>query len=163
MAERIDRGGTLLPFGNGGSATDANDLAFDCVASPKGYRPIPAVSLSMEPATLSAITNDVGPEAIFLRQIAAQARAGDVAIAFSTSGGSAGIISALDEARKRGLLTVALLGYGGGEIARRGLADFPIAVRCGHLPRIQEIHASIYHLMLDLIGAASLEQAEAAS
>jgi D-sedoheptulose 7-phosphate isomerase len=63
-------------------------------------------------------------------------------------------IAAIEEARKRGLLTVALLGYGGGEIARRGLVDFVISVRCSHLPRIQELHASIYHLMLDLLGAA---------
>ena len=73
--------------------------------------------------TSRAIANDVGAESIFLRQLIAQARPGDVAVAISTSGGSRNVIAALDEARKRGLLTVALLGYDGGEIGRRGLAD----------------------------------------
>ena len=81
-------GGKLIIFGNGGSATDANDFAIDCFMPPSGYEPIPAVSLSMEPANLSAIANDVGTEFIFQRQLIAQARPNDVAIAISTSGGS---------------------------------------------------------------------------
>ncbi len=127
--QRLSRGGKLIVFGNGGSATDANDFAIDCVLPPAGYRPVSAISLSMEPANLTAIANDVGIEAIFLRQIIAHARKEDVAIGISTSGGSRNIIMALEEARKRGLLTVALLGYDGGEILRRGLADFPLVVR----------------------------------
>ena len=74
IRERLDRGGKLIIFGNGGSATDANDWAIDCVMPPAGYRPIPAVSLSMEPANLSAIANDVGTDLIFQRQLIAQAR-----------------------------------------------------------------------------------------
>ena len=93
--------------------------------SPRGYRPVPAVSLSLEPANITAIANDVGIEVIFLRQLIAQARPEDVAIAISTSGGSRNIIMALEEARKRKLLTVALLGYDGGEILRRGTGRFP--------------------------------------
>jgi D-sedoheptulose 7-phosphate isomerase len=143
--DRISRGGKLILFGNGGSATDANDWAMDCVAPPNGWRPVPAISLSMEPANISAIANDVGTEVVFLRQLIAHERPEDVAIGISTSGGSANIIVALEEARKRGLLTVALLGYDGGEILRRGLADFPIIVRCDYIPRIQEVQASIYH------------------
>src|SRR5579863_1746114 len=115
IRERIAAGGKLIIFGNGGSATDANDWALDCVAPRTGFVPIPAVSLAMEPAILSALANDIGPEAIFLRQLIAQARPADVAVAISTSGGSANILAALGEARKRGLLTVALLGYDGGE------------------------------------------------
>ena len=88
MAERVSRGGKLILFGNGGSATDANDWAIDCVAPPDGYRPIPAVSLSFEPANISALANDVGTDVIFLRQLIAQARPGDVAVGISTSGGS---------------------------------------------------------------------------
>ena len=72
--ERVQRGGKLILFGNGGSATDANDWAIDCVLPPEGYRPVPAVSLSMEPANLTAVANDVGVEVIFLRQLIAQAR-----------------------------------------------------------------------------------------
>jgi|ERR1700685_325309 len=149
--ERILRGGKLIIFGNGGSATDANDWAIDCVSPPGGYRPIPAVSLSLEPANISAIANDVGIEVIFLRQLIAQARPEDVAIGISTSGGSRNIIAALEEARKRKMLTVALLGYDGGEIKRRQLADFPIVVQCDYIPRIQEVQASIYHIMRELL------------
>jgi D-sedoheptulose 7-phosphate isomerase len=145
--ERLLRGGKLIIFGNGGSATDANDLAIDCVLPPHGYRPIPAVSLSLEPANITAVANDIGTEVIFLRQLIAQARPEDVAIGISTSGGSRNIIMALEEARKRNMLTVALLGYDGGEILRRGLADFPLVVHCDYIPRIQEVQASIYHVM----------------
>jgi D-sedoheptulose 7-phosphate isomerase len=143
--ERLRRAGKLILFGNGGSATDANDWALDCVAPPSGWRPMPAISLSMEPANISAIANDVGTEVVFLRQLIAHARPQDVAIGISTSGGSRNIILALEEARKRGLLTIALLGYDGGEVLRRGLADFPLIVRCDYIPRIQEVQASIYH------------------
>jgi len=140
-------------FGNGGSATDANDWAIDCVLPPAGYSPLPAISLSMEPAILTAIANDVGIETVFLRQIIAHSRPDDVAIGISTSGGSRNIILALEEARKRGLLTVALLGYDGGEILRRGLADFPLIVRSDYIPRIQEVQASTYHVIRETLEA----------
>lgn len=145
IGERMRRGGKLIFFGNGGSATDANDWAMDCIAPPDGLRPMPAISLSLEPANISAIANDVGAEVVFLRQLIAHAQPADVAVGISTSGGSRNVILALEEARKRGLLTVALLGYDGGEILRRGLADFPLIVRCDYIPRIQEVQASIYH------------------
>jgi D-sedoheptulose 7-phosphate isomerase len=148
---RLAQGGKLILFGNGGSATDANDWALDCVMPPHGYRTVPAISLSMEPATLTALANDVGTEVIFLRQLIAHARPADIAIGISTSGGSRNIIMALEEARKRHLLTVALLGNDGGEIVRRGLADFPIIVRSDYIPRIQEVQASAYHLILETL------------
>ncbi|MGC1187449.1 MAG: SIS domain-containing protein, partial [Candidatus Acidiferrales bacterium] len=151
ISERIRRGGKLIIFGNGGSATDANDFAIDCISPPAGWKPIPAVSLALEPANITAIANDVGAEVIFLRQMIAQAQPDDVAVAISTSGGSRNIIMALEEARKRNLLTVALLGYDGGEIKRRGLADFPLVVRSDYIPRIQEIQASVYHVMREAL------------
>ena len=151
IGERLKLGGKLILFGNGGSATDANDFAVDCVLPPVGYRPIPAVSLSLEPANITAVANDVGTEVIFLRQLIAQARPQDVAIGISTSGGSRNIVMALEEARKRKMLTIALLGYDGGEIRRRGLADFPIVVQCDYIPRIQEVQASIYHIMREAL------------
>ena len=149
--ERVQRGGKLILFGNGGSATDANDWAIDCVLPPDGYRPVPAVSLSLEPANITAVANDVGVEVIFLRQLIAQARPEDVAVGISTSGGSRNIIMALEEARKRGLLTVALLGYDGGEILRKGLVDWPLVVHCDYIPRIQEVQASIYHIIRETL------------
>lgn len=147
ISERLEKGGKLILFGNGGSATDANDWAFDCVSPPPGYRPVPAVSLASEAAIITAIANDVGADVIFVRQLIAQARPEDVAIGISTSGGSGNVVAALKQARKQGLLTVALLGYDGGEIKRESLADFPIVVRCDYIPRIQEVQASIYHLI----------------
>jgi D-sedoheptulose 7-phosphate isomerase len=151
IQQRLSKGGKLILFGNGGSATDANDWALDCVLPPPGYRSIPAISLSMEPANITALANDVGTEVIFLRQLIAQARPQDVAIGISTSGGSRNIVMALEEAGKRGLLTVALLGYDGGEIYRRNLAAFPIIVRSDYIPRIQEVQASAYHVIRETL------------
>jgi D-sedoheptulose 7-phosphate isomerase len=147
MRESLARGGRLIAFGNGGSATDANDFALDCIAPPAGYRPVPALSLSLDPANLTAILNDVGGDVIFVRQLIAHGRAGDVAFAFSTSGGSRNVIAALETARHRGLRTVALLGNDGGEITRRALADVAIVVPSDYIPRIQEVQASIYHVL----------------
>jgi D-sedoheptulose 7-phosphate isomerase len=157
--ERVLRGGKVILFGNGGSATDANDWAIDCVLPPSGYRPVPAVSLSLEPANITAVANDVGVEVIFLRQLIAQARPEDIAIGISTSGGSRNIVMALEEARKRKLLTVALLGYDGGEIRRRQLADFPLLVPCDYIPRIQEVQASIYHIIREMLEVLARGQA----
>ena len=152
---RLSRGGKLIIFGNGGSATDANDWAIDCVLPLAGHRRIPAISLSMEPANITALANDVGTDVIFARQLMAQAQPEDVAIAISTSGGSRNIVMALEEARKRKLLTVALLGNDGGEVVRRGLADLPIIVRSTYIPRIQEVQASAYHVILESLEVLS--------
>ena len=149
--ERVRRGGKLIIFGNGGSATDANDWAIDCVAPPDGMRPVPAISLSLEAATVTAIANDVGTDVVFLRQLIAHAEPDDVAVAISTSGGSRNVIYALAEARKRRLLTVALLGYDGGEIRRQALADHYVVVGSDYIPRIQEVQASIYHTMRETL------------
>jgi D-sedoheptulose 7-phosphate isomerase len=155
---RLAKGGKLILFGNGGSATDANDFAIDCVLPPSGYRPVPAVSLSLEPANITAVANDVGTDVIFLRQLIAQARPEDVAIGISTSGSSRNIIAALEEARKKKLLTVALLGYDGGEIRRKQLADFSLVVQCDYIPRIQEVQASIYHIIRETLEVLSRGQ-----
>jgi D-sedoheptulose 7-phosphate isomerase len=151
MAERVKRGGKLILFGNGGSATDANDWAIDCACPRAGYQPVPAISLAFEPANITALANDVGSDVIFLRQLIAHERPEDVAVGISTSGGSKNVIVALEEARKRGLLTVALLGYDGGEVLRRGLADHPLVVRSDYIPRIQEVQASMYHTICELL------------
>ena len=157
--KRLQRGGKLIIFGNGGSATDANDWAIDCVLPPPGFKPVPAVSLALEPANITAVANDIGTEAIFLRQLIAQARPEDVAVAISTSGGSRNIIMALEEARKRNMLTVALLGYDGGEIKRKRLAEFPVVVHCDYIPRIQEVQASIYHVIRESLEVLDRGQA----
>jgi D-sedoheptulose 7-phosphate isomerase len=151
ISERLELGGKLIVFGNGGSATDANDLVADCVAPPPGFGTVPAVSLAAEPANITAIANDVGVEAIFLRQLIAHARPEDVAVGISTSGGSPNILAALAEARKRGLVTVGIVGYDGGRIVGERLADHAVVVRSDYIPRIQEVQASVYHVLRGLV------------
>jgi D-sedoheptulose 7-phosphate isomerase len=151
MQRQIAVGGKVLLLGNGGSATDATDWALDCIDSRKGYPPIAALSLAADAPTMSAIANDVGQESTFVRQVIALAQPNDVIIAITTSGGSANIVAALIEARRRHLLTIGLAGYDGGEIARRQLADYTIVVPSDYTPRIQEVHASVYHVMTDLL------------
>ncbi len=151
IRERLRQGGKLITFGNGGSATDANDLVADCVAPPPGFEPLPAISLAAESANITAIANDIGSEAIFARQLIAHARPEDVAVGISTSGGSANILAALAEARKRGLLTVGIVGYDGGKVVSERLADYAVVVRSDYIPRIQEVQASVYHVLRGLI------------
>jgi D-sedoheptulose 7-phosphate isomerase len=151
VARRLASGGKIIAFGNGGSATDANDLVADCVTPPPGFGTVPAVSLAAEPANITAIANDVGVEAIFLRQLIAHAGPEDVAIGISTSGGSPNILAALAEARKRGLLTVGIVGYDGGRVVSERLADHAVVVRSDYIPRIQEVQASVYHVLRGLI------------
>ena len=153
--ERLGRGGKLIAFGNGGSATDANDLVIDCVAPPPGSAPVPAVSLSAEPATITAVANDVGSEAIFTRQLMAHARPDDVAVGISTSGSSPNILAALAAARERGLFTVGFAGYDGGRMLAGGLVDGALVVRSDYIPRIQEAHASMYHALRSRLGELS--------
>ncbi|MFN2449020.1 MAG: SIS domain-containing protein, partial [Candidatus Baltobacteraceae bacterium] len=151
---RIELGGRILAFGNGGSATDATDFALDCICADGGWAPVPALSLALEPAVITATANDVGADLIFLRQLIAQSKPHDVAFAFSTSGGSRNIVAALEEAKRRGLLTIALLGYDGGEVVRRALADIAIVVPSDDIPRIQEAQGTIYHVIREALGNA---------
>ena len=148
---RLDAGGRLLAFGNGGSATDAMDVVADFRRPPHGWPTRAAIDLTEDSAILTAIANDVGVEEIFQRQVIAYGREGDAALALSTSGGSDNVILALSEARKRGLETIALVGYDGGRIADEGLADHVIVTRSQHIPRIQEAQASAYHVLRELV------------
>jgi D-sedoheptulose 7-phosphate isomerase len=140
-------GGKLLALGNGGSATDAMDVVADCRAA--GH---PAIDLTEDPSIITAIANDIGVDAIFARQVIAYGLEADAAIALSTSGNSTNLIAALEEARRRGLMTIALVGYDGGRIGAEGLADHVIVTRSEHIPRIQEAQASAYHALIELSG-----------
>jgi D-sedoheptulose 7-phosphate isomerase len=152
MAERFDAGAKLLAFGNGGSATDADDAAADCLTPPHDeWRALPALSLPAESATLTALANDVGLESVFSRQIAALGERGDIALGFSTSGNSTNVVAAVREARRRGMLTIAMTGYDGGELARSGDVDFCFVARREFVPRIQEGHATLWHALLGLV------------
>jgi D-sedoheptulose 7-phosphate isomerase len=153
LRQVFERGGTVLALGNGGSATDAMDLVADL------SRPLPsgagvprrALDLSADPAIVTAIANDIGPQAVFTRQVIAYGGVGDALVAFSTSGDSRSVIDALTEARRRGLVTIALVGYDGGRVASEGLADHLIVSRSQHIPRIQEAHATVSHLLRELV------------
>ena len=146
-------GGRLLALGNGGSATDAMDVVADFRTPPHGWPARPAIDLTEDPAILTAIANDIGVDAIFQRQVIAYGRPGDALIALSTSGNSLNVIEALVEARRRGLHTIALVGYGGGRIAAEGLADHVVVTRSQHIPRIQEAQAGAYHVLRELVEA----------
>jgi D-sedoheptulose 7-phosphate isomerase len=143
----FEGGGKLLALGNGGSATDAMDVVADFRAS--GH---PAIDLTEDPGILTAIANDIGVEAIFSRQVIAYGGAGDALLALSTSGSSGNVIHALAEARRRGLVTIAMVGYDGGRVAAEGLADHVVITRSEHIPRIQEAQASAYHALRELVG-----------
>jgi D-sedoheptulose 7-phosphate isomerase len=143
----FDRGGKLLAAGNGGSATDAMDAVADFRAAG-----CPAIDLTEDAAILTALANDIGPEVMFQRQVIAYGRAGDALLTLSTSGGSLNVLEALADARRRGLLTIALVGYDGGRILAEGLADHVVVTRSQHIPRIQEAQASAYHVLRELVG-----------
>jgi D-sedoheptulose 7-phosphate isomerase len=156
LRRTFEGGGKLLAFGNGGSATDAMDLVAD-LRYPPAERAWPsraAIDLTEDSSILTAIANDIGPAEIFQRQVIAYGGEGDAALAFSTSGGSENLITALAEARRRGLATIALCGYDGGRIAAEDLADHVIVSRSQHIPRIQEAQASAYHVLRELVEPA---------
>jgi D-sedoheptulose 7-phosphate isomerase len=154
LRDAFAAGGRLLALGNGGSATDAMDAVADCRA-PLGSGPRrPALDLTEDAAILTAIANDIGTEAIFARQVIAHGRPGDVLLALSTSGASPSVLAALAEARRRGLRTIAMVGYDGGRIAAERLADHVVVARSEHIPRIQEAHAGAWHVLRELVEAA---------
>jgi D-sedoheptulose 7-phosphate isomerase len=142
MAARFERGGRLLTFGNGGSATDAAGLAALFALPPNGPAH-PARCLAEDPAVLTALANDVGHELVFARQLIAHASSADIAFGISTSGGSTNLLVAFDEAARRGLLTIALVGYGGGELARSPAVQHRLVVDADSTHRVQEVQAGI--------------------
>ena len=147
----FDGGARLLALGNGGSATDAMDAVADFRQPPHGWPGRPAIDLAADGSIITAIANDIGPGAIFTRQVIAHGRAGDALLALSTSGDSENVIEALREARRRGLVTIAMVGYDGGRVAAEALADHVIVTRSEHIPRIQEAQASAYHVLRELV------------
>ena len=153
LRARLGSGGRLLAIGNGGSATDAMDVVADFRADGGGrWTPRRSIDLTEDSPILTAVANDIGVAEIFQRQVIAYGRPGDVLIAFSTSGGSENLLSALAEARKLGVATIAMAGYGGGAIAAGDLADHIVVTDSQNIPRIQEAQASAYHGLRELVG-----------
>ncbi|AWK70976.1 MULTISPECIES: SIS domain-containing protein [Rhodococcus] len=142
MADRFRRGGRLYTFGNGGSSTDAATLA-TLFSRPARGRPVAAWSLAADQAVVTALANDVGFDLIFKRQIIAHARDRDVAIALSTSGNSDDLMTALTEAKSRGLLTIGFAGHEGGRMAVADYLDYCFTIHSQSIHRIQESHAML--------------------
>ncbi|MEV0600471.1 SIS domain-containing protein [Streptomyces sp. NPDC050315] len=155
MAERFAAGGRLFAFGNGGSSTDAQSLATTFLHPPGGPGAgavvLPALSLTSDAAVVTALSNDVGFEVVFARQLAAFGRAGDIAVGLSTSGGSGNVVRALEEAARRGLLTVALAGHHGGRLAQLASLDHLFIIPSDSVHRIQEAQTTVYHVLWELI------------
>ncbi len=150
LMECLDHGGQILLCGNGGSAADAQHLAAEFVGRfVRERRALPALALTTDSSILTAIGNDYGFEEVFARQIRALGRSGDVLIATSTSGNSPNILTAVKEARERGIRTIGLAGRDGGALAR--CVDIPLVVRSGNTARVQECHIAIGHILCELV------------
>jgi D-sedoheptulose 7-phosphate isomerase len=151
MAERFAAGGRLLSFGNGGSSTDAQEVAGLFLSPGGGLRPLPAFCLTNDIAVVTALSNDIGFDVVFARQLAALSRPGDIAIGLSTSGNSANLVAAFDEAGRRGLLTVGIAGYDGGRMAELDSIDHLFTVPSASVHRVQEAQTTVYHVLWELV------------
>lgn len=150
MAESFASGGRLFALGNGGSCTDAADLASLFLHPGAGRRALPAFALTGDIAVLTALSNDVSFDVVFARQIAAFGRRNDVVVGLSTSGNSTNLVRAFDEASRRGLLTIGVAGYEGGAMAELGSIDYLFVVPAESVHRIQEAQTTIYHTLWEL-------------
>jgi D-sedoheptulose 7-phosphate isomerase len=150
MAARFAAGGRLFAFGNGGSATDAQQLATLFLHPPAAARPLPAFGLANDTSVVTALCNDIGVEVVFSRQLGAFGRPGDIAVGLSTSGNSANLLRAFDEASRRGMLTIGLAGYEGGKMAELDSIDYLFIAPSASIHRIQEAQTTIYQVLWEL-------------
>lgn len=149
VTKAFRRGNKVLLFGNGGSAADAEHIACELSGKFTLYRdPLPAIALTTNTASLTAIANDFSYEEVFARQLRGLVAKGDVVIGLSTSGESPNVIRAIEEAGQRGAATVAFTGATG---ALRDKAQYVLSIPSGDTPRIQEAHMLAGHIMCFLI------------
>ena len=149
IAAAFRQGRTVFVFGNGGSAADAQHFAAEFVGRYERERQgWPAVALTTDTSALTAIGNDYGYDLVFARQLESLGRAGDIAFAISTSGNSPNVLRALETANARGLVTIALTGRGG-EAGK--MATYHVSVAEERPPRVQEVHATLLHVMCELV------------
>ncbi len=150
IVEAFKAGNKLLLFGNGGSAADAQHLAAEFINRYLIERPpLPALALTTDTSVLTSISNDYSFPEVFVKQIKALGKAGDVAIGISTSGTSPNVIKGLKTAKEMGLKTIALVGGDGGELAK--IADWALIVESASTPRIQEVHITIGHIICEMV------------
>lgn len=151
MVERFRSGGTLLACGNGGSATAASDIVARLMGPRPGREPLPALCLTADVSVVTAITNDISFQDVFLRQIIALGRPADIVVGISTSGNSENILRGLREAARRGMLTIGLSGGDGGIMASDPALSFCFIVGSSSVHRIQEVQATFYGVLCDLV------------
>lgn len=150
IAECLREGGKVLLFGNGGSAADAQHLAAEFVGRFVLERsPLPGIALTTDSSILTAVGNDYGFDQVFVRQVLALGRPGDVAIGISTSGNSPNVIKAVQAAAERGLRTIGLAGRDGGALAKA--VEIAITVPSTNTARIQECHIAVGHVLCELV------------
>jgi D-sedoheptulose 7-phosphate isomerase len=149
-AARFAAGGRLFAFGNGGSATDAAQLATLFLNPGGSAPPLPAFGLANDTSVITALANDVGTEVVFARQLAAFGGRGDIAVGLSTSGNSGNLLRAFDEASRRGMLTIGLAGYDGGKMAELDSIDYLFVVPSSSVHRVQEAQTTIYQVFWEL-------------
>lgn len=153
IIEALKKGGKLIVFGNGGSASDAQHIAAELVGRFKKDRPaLAALALNTNTSIITALANDFGYDIVFSRQIEALAKKGDVVLGISTSGRAKNVVLAIKQAKKMGIKTVALTGGDGGELAKA--ADTSVIVPSSVTARIQEAHITIGHIICELIEEA---------
>ena len=158
IVDALRTGGKVFFFGNGGSAADAQHLAAEFTGRYlKERRPLPAMALSVNSSSLTAIGNDYGFDQVFARQLEALGRAGDVAVGISTSGNSSNVIRALEAAKARSIFAVALTGRSGGRM--EAVADCTIRIPSDETPRIQEGHILTGHIVCEIVETALFENA----
>ena len=147
LAAAFASGATLYAFGNGGSSTDAQAVvhAFLSPAPPAGS--LPALCLADDVAVLTALSNDVGFEVVFARQLRAFGRPGDIAMGISTSGGSANVLAGLEEAHRLGMVTVGLSGYGGGPMGKLAALDHHFAVPSSSVHQVGDPDDAVPHAL----------------
>jgi D-sedoheptulose 7-phosphate isomerase len=150
MAGRFSGGGRLLAFGNGGSSTDAQEMTTLFLHPGDGMRALPSFCLSNDTAVVTALCNDIGVEVVFARQVAAFGRPADIAVALSTSGNSENLLRGLTEAGRRGMLTIGIAGYQGGQMAELDGLDYLFVAPSSSVHRIQEAQTTIYHALWEL-------------
>jgi D-sedoheptulose 7-phosphate isomerase len=151
MTAKFAAGGRLLTFGNGGSATDAQELAA-LFMYPQGVATsLPSIGLASDVSVLTSLANDIGVEVVFSRQIAAFGRPGDIAFGLSTSGNSENLLRAFDAAHKIGMMTVGMSGYDGGKMADIASLDYLFVAPSASIHRIQEAQTTIYHILWELV------------
>jgi len=143
-------GGKVVLFGNGGSAADAQHIAGELVGRFMLKRQaFPAISLTTNTSTLTAVANDYGYDAVFSRQVEALVNEKDVVIGISTSGNSPNVIEAIKLAKTKGAKTIGLTGGNGGRLAE--VADLVLIMPSDITPRIQEAHITIGHIVCELV------------